>query len=77
MPARKRTKAQREDDLLRIAEMHAQVMSQSEIAAVFGVTQPQICHDLKEIHRRWSAPGRTNPSYATAPTDSLLNKDLR
>jgi hypothetical protein len=60
MRGRKRTKAQREEDLARIAEMHACGMSQAEIAAALGFTQQQISHDLKEIYRRWSAPEKPN-----------------
>jgi hypothetical protein len=60
MRGRKRTRAQREDDLVRIADMHSLEMSQSEIAGALGYTQQQISHDLKEIYRRWSVPGKLN-----------------
>jgi hypothetical protein len=55
MPGHKRTKTQREEQLVRIAEMHAGGMPQREIARQFGLTQAQICRDLKEIYQRWAA----------------------
>jgi hypothetical protein len=54
MPGHKRTKRQREQDLLIIAEMHAAGASQGEIAERFGLTQPQICQDLKLVQKLWS-----------------------
>jgi predicted XRE-type DNA-binding protein len=38
--------------------MHAQEMSQADIAKVLGLTQPQISHDLKEIYKRWRTSDR-------------------
>jgi len=55
MPGHKRTKKHREEQLVRIAEMHASGMPQREIATQFGLTQGQICRDLKEIYQRWAA----------------------
>jgi hypothetical protein len=60
MAGRKRTKAQREADFQRIAEMHALGKSQTEIAAALGLTQQQISLDLKVIYRRWSEPEKEN-----------------
>jgi hypothetical protein len=60
MAGHKRTKRERENDLLLIAEMHANFTPQREIAAAIGVTQGQISHDLKEVYRRWAEPDKTN-----------------
>jgi len=49
---RKRTKAQRDADLEKIASMHFRGLRQKEIAEKFGLTQAQISHDLKEIYKR-------------------------
>jgi len=54
MPGHKRTKRQRQEDLVVIAEMCASGMSQREIADHFGLSQPQICHDLKKVYELWS-----------------------
>jgi predicted DNA-binding protein YlxM (UPF0122 family) len=54
--ARTRTKNLREEQLPRIAELHAEGLSQREIAAQFGLSQSQICHDLKLIYERWAQP---------------------
>src|SRR5689334_146673 len=52
MAARKRTKKQREEDLVMIAEIAAAAppfRKQRELAVLFGVSQQQIAHDQKEI----------------------------
>ena len=49
---RKRTKAQRDAHLEKIASMHFRGLRQKEIAEKFGLTQAQISHDLKEIYKR-------------------------
>ncbi len=51
---RKRTKAEREEQLIAIAAMHVLGAKHREIAARFVLTQSQISRDLKEIHRRWA-----------------------
>lgn len=53
MPAPKRTKFEREKDLLAISEMYLQGKNQYQIADQFGVTQATISHDLKELRKRW------------------------
>jgi DNA-binding CsgD family transcriptional regulator len=68
---RKHTKAQREARLVRIAEMHAQEMSQADIAKVLGFTQQQISYDLKEIYRRW---GVTDRAVLLAQRERILTK---
>jgi hypothetical protein len=50
---RKRTRQQREADLVRIAEMHVTGMMQAEIAAELDLSQPQICKDIRLIYERW------------------------
>jgi predicted transcriptional regulator len=47
MPARKRSKLEREEGLVCIARMHAKGKLQREIAQALGLTQQQISHDLK------------------------------
>jgi hypothetical protein len=58
MPGHKRTKAQRTAQLARIAEMHAMEIPQAEMAKALGLTQPQICHDLKAIYQIWGTADR-------------------
>jgi hypothetical protein len=63
MSGHKRTKLRREDDLVRIAKLHADDLSQREIAVVFGVSQVQICKDTKEIYRRWAEPDKRTLTF--------------
>ena len=49
---RKRTKPVREEQLVQIAEMHLEHMSQRDIAAKLCLSQSQVSRDLKEITRR-------------------------
>ncbi len=53
MAARKRTKAQREDDLRRIGERLLRGSSQRDLAKQFRLAPSQIHYDVKEIFRRW------------------------
>src|SRR5262245_22444958 len=50
---RKRTFPQREEQLALIAGMALEGMSQYDIGAKMGLSQSQICQDLKEIYSRW------------------------
>jgi hypothetical protein len=50
---RKRTKFQREDDLVQIADLHLRGVRQVEIARRFGLSKAQICKDLAAVHARW------------------------
>jgi len=59
MGGHKRTKQQREEELVWIAEMHGADLSQREITAALSLSQVQICKDLKEIYRRWAAGDKT------------------
>lgn len=53
MPPRKRTPAERELSLIRIAELFVQRRSQSEIARELGLSRSQIQRDLQLIRSRW------------------------
>ena len=55
MSGPKRTKHQRINDKQTIAEMYLQRHSQRYIAQALGLTQPQICYDLKQITEAWQA----------------------
>jgi hypothetical protein len=52
MPAHKRTKLQRDRELVRVTKLWVLGHSQRDIAAKFGITQQQVCHDLKEVRKR-------------------------
>jgi hypothetical protein len=49
----KRTPIQRESDLVRIAKMYLEQMTQREIAAELGISQRVVHRDLAEVRRRW------------------------
>lgn len=53
MAAPKRTKRQREADLVTIAELYLACKPQYEIAKVVGVSRQQIAYDLVEIREQW------------------------
>lgn len=55
MAAPKRTKAQREQDLTRLAALCLRGLTQAEMAARLNVCRQQVQYDLKELHRRWVA----------------------
>jgi hypothetical protein len=48
-----RTRAQRENDLRRIAELYLHGLMQAEIAQQIGVCRQQIGYDLKVLQKRW------------------------
>ena len=60
MAINKRTKAQREGDLARIAELYLSGTKQADIAATLGVSQPQISYELKKLQKRWAASAIRN-----------------
>ena len=61
MAANKRTKAQRELDLDKLAEMRLEVKSQNEMAQALGISQSQVSQDLKKLDQRWlKAMGTTD-----------------
>lgn len=53
MAANRRTPAQREYDLQRIAGMYLKGKTQTEIGQEVGLSQPQVSYDLADIQRRW------------------------
>lgn len=53
MPSHKRSKIQRERDLVEIARRYLRGESQRKIALALGVTRQQIQYDLREIRARW------------------------
>jgi hypothetical protein len=53
MAANKRTKAQRQLDLEKLSEMHLEGKSQNEMAQALGISQPQVCQELKKLDERW------------------------
>jgi hypothetical protein len=53
MAANKRTKTQREAALARVAELDRDGFGQVAIARMLGVSQPQICYDLKQVRKRY------------------------
>jgi hypothetical protein len=59
-----RTSFQREADLERISALYLQRKTQSEIAAIIGVTQQAICYDIKLILKRWRESEITNINEA-------------
>jgi hypothetical protein len=73
MSGHKRTKVERENDLARIADLHADGLSQREIAELIGVSQVQICKDLKEIYVRWA---ETEPPKKLAVTKGRLLTEI-
>jgi hypothetical protein len=55
MSGHKRTKAERERDLDKIAALYLGERTQAEIAAQLGVSRQQIGYDLKTLQERWLA----------------------
>ena len=61
MVGRKRNRKQRERDLVTVASYYCQGLYQYQITEKMGLSQSQICYDLKAIRKRWmesSVPGR-------------------
>jgi len=63
MAGHSRTKRQREEQLVQIAKMHFAKVTQQAIADRLGLSQQQICHDLKEIYRRWREPTKESLTF--------------
>lgn len=55
MASHKRTKEQRERDLVELSELYVRGYSQEQMAKRFGVTRAQIRYDLTEIRENWVA----------------------
>lgn len=60
MAAPRRTRIQREKDLLLISEMYLRGKTQAEIGDVIGMSQQQISYDLKILRNRWLAQSVAN-----------------
>ena len=60
MKGRRRSIAEREEDLFEVAEMVAQRASQKEIADRFNLSKAQASRDVTEIYSRWAAPDKAN-----------------
>lgn len=54
MASTKRTPAERESDLLKIASLYFEGKTQAEIAGQLNITQQQVSYDLKTLQTRWS-----------------------
>ena len=66
MAAPKRTKFEREKDLLEISHLYLQGITQAEIGQSLDVTQQQICYDLKILRKRWLQSSVLNIDLAKA-----------
>ena len=66
MAAPKRTKFEREKDLLEISHLYLQGITQAEIGQRLDVSQPQICYDLKTLRKRWLQSSIMNIDLAKA-----------
>lgn len=53
MAKTKRTRQEREEQRVKIVQLLAQGLTQSQIAEQLGLSQPQICYDLRLIRERW------------------------
>jgi hypothetical protein len=76
---RKRTFPQRDAQLVKIGEMHMQGASQLEIADKFGLSQPQVSRDLKEIYRRMAPTSASEKAKLRArwlAESALMKKKL-
>ena len=64
--APKRTKFEREKDLLAISSLYLQGITQAEIGQRIGVSQQQISYDLKVLRKRWLQSSIVNIDEAKA-----------
>ena len=65
-PKNRRTREQRERDLERISDHYLRGYTQWQIGEILGVTQQQICYDLKELQKRWKESALRNFDEAKA-----------
>lgn len=66
MAGAKRSKVQREQDLLILSERYLRGDTQASIAGDLGVTQQQIAYDLKTLYARWEEGARINVASKVA-----------
>src|SRR5713101_3874098 len=50
---RRRTKQDRETDLVEMAKEYLRGVSQKTMSEIYKLSQTQVCKDIKEIHSRW------------------------
>lgn len=62
----KRTKVQRENDLLTVSQRYLSGVTQFEIAQELGVSQQQVSYDIKALQRRWQESALVNVDEAKA-----------
>lgn len=74
MAAPKRSSIQRENDLPKIAKQYLQGIPQARIAKELGISQPQICADLKVIRSRWRESSIRD--FDVAKSEELAKIDL-
>lgn len=55
MARTKRNRHQLGSDRLEISSLYLRGLTQAEIAARLGVSQPQVCYDLRIVRRDWQA----------------------
>jgi len=60
LAAPKRSKAQREADLARIAHLYLSGSNQYEIAKELGLSRQQITYDLQDLYGRWAESARSD-----------------
>jgi hypothetical protein len=66
MADHKRTKLQREKDLLTIAGLLDQEVSQIEIAERLGVSRAQVCYDVRTLEKRLEAQSTAEAKFKRA-----------
>lgn len=66
MAAPKRTKFEREKDLLAISDLYLQGITQAEIGQRLDVSQQQISYDLRVLRKRWQQSSIVNINEAKA-----------
>jgi len=52
-PGRRRQRMESEERRVQVARLYAKGKTQAEIAETVGVSQSQVCHDLKMVRRHW------------------------
>ncbi len=74
MAAPKRTKAQRERDLMEVAHLYCAGRRQTEIAAKLGVSQQQVSYDVQRLLRDWRAGHRADIDCYVGETLERINQ---
>ncbi len=74
MAAPKRTKVQRERDLMEVAHLYCAGRRQTEIAAKLGVSQQQVSYDVQRLLREWRAGHRADIDRYVGETLERINR---